>query len=256
MYNIAASGGAGGANLNTGINFSNQGVSPSGDGGGLSVAAARSDVDYLSGISRLLDKYLPSVLSEMASMSNSALQAEIQSAQVANDLTYKMFKESQDFNANQALLAFNRSQMSAREQMAFETREREAAQNWTAEREDSYYERLIGQLKKVGLNPALGLSGASLPTSSSSGMSGASASSGSAAISSPSARKAEVSAASGVSQRLLSNILSSAISAAQSELNSSTSKSNTSLSSTLSSVSTVVAVIGGAIARAALAASL
>lgn len=222
----AVHGGAGG-NVVTGDRYPEQGTFiPSG-----SPASSVSDV---------LSQLFPSIKDTLLSLSNSSIQAEKAAADAANAFQWKLQKDEQSFNSAEALKAFERNQISADKQMAFQTAERLASQQEYRDLRDTQYQSAVADLAAAGLNPALGIAGLSgAPSSAPSPGSGAQAAASAAHASGGSARKADISSALGVQQRMVSSILSAAVTAAGNELSSSTKYGTSGLTGILSVLGTV-----------------
>lgn len=191
----------------------------------------------------------PAIRDTLLSLSNSSVQAEKAAADAANAFEWKLQKDQQSFNSTEALKAFERNQISADKQMAFQTAERLASQQEYRDLRDTQYQSAVADLAAAGLNPALaidGLSGAS--SSAPSPGSGAQAAASAAHASGGSARKADISSALGVQQRMASSILSAVVQAASNELSSST-KYGT---GTISGVASVLGTVAGALLHALL----
>lgn len=115
------------------------------------------------------------------------------SAQTANQQTHDWFRDTMEYNAEQARLNREFQQSSADKAMKFEAEEAQKLRDWQEMLSNTQYQRAVSDLKKAGLNPILvaqHLSGASTPSGSSA--SGISASGSSASVSQSSATKAEV----------------------------------------------------------------
>lgn len=229
----AVHGGAGG-NFDTGEFFSPVGTFiPSGGSSSTSVFDSIKDL-------------LPSIKDTLLSLSNSSIEAEKAAADAANAFQWRLQKDEQNFNSTEALKAFERNQISADKQMAFQTAERLASQQEYRDLRDTQYQSAVADLAAAGLNPALGIGGLSgAPSSAPSPGSGAQAASSAAHASGGSARKADVSSALGVQQRMASSILSAVVQAAGNELSSST-KYGT---GAISGVASVLGTVAGALIR-------
>lgn len=115
------------------------------------------------------------------------------SAETANQQTSDWFKDTMEYNAEQARLDREFQQSSADKAMNFEAQEAQKLRDWQEMMSGSQYQRAVSDLKKAGLNPILlaqSLSGASTPSGSSA--SGSSVGGSRASVSQSSAAKAEV----------------------------------------------------------------
>lgn len=129
-------------------------------------------------------------------LSSSSVQAEKQAAEAANAFTEKMWNKQAEFNAAQADKA-----------NAFTEYLQRQAQDYNTEMSNTYYQRLVEDLRKAGLNPALGVQGLNGQSATSGSSSGQAAS-----VGSTSSSKANVSGSYSVNERLLGTLLSSVVS--------------------------------------------
>lgn len=146
-----------------------------------------------SSIPRVYDEKItqPKTIDERVTEDNNSSASK--SAEEANRLTSEWFKQSMEYNAEQARLDREFQQSSADKAMQFEAEEAQKLRDWQEMLSNTQYQRAVADLKKAGLNPILvaqHLSGASTPSGSSA--SGSSASGSRASASQSSATKAEV----------------------------------------------------------------
>lgn len=112
------------------------------------------------------------------------------------------------FSAEQAELAWERNQQSAREAMRFEADQARINREWQTEMSNTAYQRQIADLKKAGINPVFALNGggASSPSGSTA--------SGSAGYASPAQGTSAKGAQANVSTSFLRDMIMSAVSVA------------------------------------------
>lgn len=138
-------------------------------------------------IKTIINNQLPSTSTSVKNFDDSFSKAidNALSAFSSSALDYQKqaLAEQQNFNAEQAKLAFERSQSSAREQMQFQKEMQKDAQAYNTLMSNTQYQRAVADLKKAGINPIMAIKGLDGSSPTVSAVSGASASSPSASSS-------------------------------------------------------------------------
>lgn len=158
-------------------------------------ASAPSNAFDLSGIEKAIMNGYDGLRDVFTQLSTNAMAAEKASVDAANLFSKEMQKDQQRFNAEQADLAWSRSQASAQQQMQFQERMANEAMAYQTNLANSAFQRAVKDMQAAGLNPILAYTkgGASAPAGIA--PSGASASASAASSSAASGAKANASSA-------------------------------------------------------------
>lgn len=139
----------------------------------------------------------------MENLLSSYLAGSVANSAKSYDLALQAARETNVFNAQQAVLNRAFQQTSADKQMAFEKEQAQAAMDFSERMSNSVYQRAVSDLKAAGLSPLLAYG--NLQTSAPSGVS---ASGSTAAGSSASGVKADVASALQVQNSTIDKLIS------------------------------------------------